>query len=602
MLGPINLSPSNNLYRTPTSNIHTQSNDPKGETHALGVVKLSASATGHSSKVGISLPSLIETQTLVLMHKQPEHLQASKENLKTLTDRVIKSACAVLDKLQEGGYTNLKEEVTNKMLEEITMLEGRFKGSEVATKSDIKACKNFSKHFTKAILDTIRGKVGDKNFKHFNFESVIKNELRMEFATELGKTEELWKPIEKKIEFESGIGTARCYESNMMPASHLPALADTYKSHGLFGVSSMSTQETRHAVNLWTTEFKGSDVAFKGVRHGVNMPFGEKDLQKQIDGANQRTNEVITAAADVKREAILEHIVKHGPGESFKLTIVSSSLLTPTEGLKYKKHEIGQQEAWQRAIQKSVDGKLFVNVLNENGDIQEVKVELDILPFSFGVNGFAKLESSAPIALKLSNLLPNADVSGWKWADKHNAPLFDKLLDSAREKAEEVKEVDEKKCERIQSYVTKIEDVIKSGKHHKDEGNAYALPILVSLLSNELGAVPAWNCMSGKDRTGYLDAKIKETLVLQDQLGDNKVLNQFSGMTQQQPEVLEKIIFESGSLEIQKACTGVAGYKVNEGRLKIMGKEIDLSVQSNRNNLRPEAAALLEGLSGAVKA
>lgn len=541
------------------------------------------------------------------MLEQPEHLQASKENLKNLEDMVMESALEVLDKLKvtgkKGGLVNLGDEVTNKLLEKSSMLNinNRVKGDEVATKSDIKACKNFSKHLKKSILAIIKENVGTKNFQTYKFESIVKNELRIEFANKIGKNKDLWQPLQKtlKIPTPNQDSEFRTYQSNMIPASHLAALAEDYKKNGLYGVSSMSTQEIRHAVNLWTTEFEGSDVEFKGIRHGVNMPFGEKDLQKKITGADQRTYEVITAAADVKSKAIQEHIAKYGPNKPFTLTIVSSSLLTPSEGLKYKKYEMGQQDAWQRAIHKSENDALIVKVPNEKGEIQGVKVKLEVLPFSFGVNGLAKLESSAPIALKLLNNFPNVDVTGWKWSDKHNAPLFEKLLDSAQKvTAEGQKE----KYDRIQAYAEQIKAVVNSGMHRKDKGNAYALPVLLSLLSNELGAVPAWNCMSGKDRTGYLDAKIKETLVLQDQCRGNVVLDQFSGMTKARPEVLEQILFESGSLEIQRACTGVAGYKVNEGRKKILGYEIDLSVQSNRKNLRSAAAALLPGLSAAVKA
>lgn len=601
-------STKNSWYYQPASNTDDQKNsiNINEAAYSLGLSKLSVGVIDRSRKTVTSLPEDIETQSLELMLDQPNHLQASQENLYYLKVMVMDSALEVLDKIQgivkwgrEG--VNLREEVTNKLLEESGMLDKRLKGNKVATKSDIKACKTFSKHLTKTITDTIRENVGTKDFKSFKFENIIKDELRNEFAIKLGKNMDLWKPLHKtiKIPSEDQVGQFRTYDNNMMPASQMAALAEDYKNNSLHGVSSMSTQEIRHAVNLWTTEFKGFGVEFKGVRHGVNVPFGEKDSNKQITGADRRTHEVITAAADVKSKAIQEHIAKNGLDVPFTLTIVSSSLLTPSEGLKYKKYETGQQDAWQRAMQKSKNGELIVKIPNENGQIQEVKIKLDVLSFSFGVNGLAKLESSAPVALKLLNSLPNVDVSGWKWADKHNAPLFDKLLDSAHKVKEEGQK---ERYNRIQAYASQIKAVVNSGKHHKDNGNAYALPVLVSLLSNELGAVPAWNCMSGKDRTGYLDAKIKETLVLQDLLGGNTVLDQFSGMTKARPEILEHILFESGSLEIQRACTGVAGYKVNEGKLKIMGKEVDLSVQSNRKNLRPAAAALLEGLSGAVKA
>ncbi|HEJ7043062.1 TPA: hypothetical protein SMF55_004867 [Serratia liquefaciens] len=595
-------SPINNLMTTirsyygSASNINAQQNVAKGGPD-LGPVRLATRTIDHSGQKGTSLPDSIEKQSLALMLTQPEHLQASKENLRDLSFTVFENAINTIGKLPYP--TKIKDALENKLTTEFKNLGSKLGNGGIATKLDIKHCKAFSKHLTNTIIHTIREHVGAKAFKNDKIETLIKNELRIGFASELGKKETLWEPLTKEIKLHSQGGKSNNYVSTMRPAYDLAALRGNYQQNGIYGVSSMATQETRHAVNLWTTEFKGTDVEFHGVRHGVNMPFGEKDPEKQIQGADRRTYEVITAAADVKREAILEHIAKHGKDEPFPLTIVSSSLLTPTQGLKYKKYEIGQQQAWQRATQKSNSGELKINVPDEYGNLNEVTLKLDVLPFSFGVNGLAKLKSSAPIALKILNKLPKVDVSGWKWADKHNAPLFNQLL----EKAKEISAQDQTgKYTRVQSYIDQIQHVIDRGMHHKDEGNAYALPVLVSLLSNELGAVPAWNCMSGKDRTGYLDAKIKETLVSQHQRGENEIINQFEKMSDERSRVLEKIIFESGSLEIQKACTGVAGYKVNEGKVKIMGVKKDLSVQSNRNNLLPHAAALLEGLSGAVKA
>lgn len=580
------------------SSINAQPNAAKGE-HNLGQVRVAARPIDYSGQKGTSLPDSIEKQSLDLMLTQPEHLQASKENLRDLSFTVFENAINTIGKLPYPA--SILDPLKDKLTTEFKNLGSKLGDGGIATKLDIKLCKEFSKHLTNTIIHTIRENVSAKAFKNNKIETLIKNELRIGFAAELGKKEALWEPLTKEITLHSQGGKSNNYVSTMRPAYDLAALRGNYQQNGIYGVSSMATQETRHAVNLWTTEFKckDTDVEFHGVRHGVNMPFGEKDPAKQIQGADRRTYEVITAAADIKREAILEHIEKHGKDEPFPLTIVSSSLLTPTKGLKYKKYEIGQQEAWQRATQKSNDGELKINVPDEYGNLHEVTLKIDVLPFSFGVNGLAKLKSSAPVALKILNKLPKVDVSGWKWADKHNAPLFNQLL----EKAKEISAQDQTgKYTRVQSYIEQIQHVIDRGMHHKDEGNAYALPVLVSLLSNELGAVPAWNCMSGKDRTGYLDAKIKETLVSQHQRGKNEIINQFEKMSDERSRVLEKIIFESGSLEIQKACTGVAGYKVNEGKVKIMGVKKDLSVQSNRNNLLPHAAALLEGLSGAVKA
>jgi len=46
--------------------------------------------------------------------------------------------------------------------------------------------------------------------------------------------------------------------------------------------------------------------------------------------------------------------------------------------------------------------------------------------------------------------------------------------------------------------------------HHEVGNEPYKLPTRLLALSNEIGATPAFNCKSGKDRTGQLHVEIRD--------------------------------------------------------------------------------------------
>ena len=82
----------------------------------------------------------------------------------------------------------------------------------------------------------------------------------------------------------------------------------------------------------------------------------------------------------------------------------------------------------------------------------------------------------------------------------------------------------------------------------------------IAVLTNLLGGIPAWNCKSGKDRTGMMDVECKflATLVA---LGKT-IPEPGAQLTTEQKMLYRNLLMQSGNHEMQKYNTGIAGYKL----------------------------------------
>ena len=96
--------------------------------------------------------------------------------------------------------------------------------------------------------------------------------------------------------------------------------------------------------------------------------------------------------------------------------------------------------------------------------------------------------------------------------------------------------------------------------YSSDRHEAYKMASRIAVLTNLLGGVPAWNCKSGKDRTGMMDVECKflATLVA---LGKN-IPEPGAPLTSEQKMLYRNLLLQSGNHEMQKYNTGVAGYEL----------------------------------------
>ncbi|WP_163835266.1 inositol phosphate phosphatase SopB [Spartinivicinus ruber] len=504
------------------------------------------------------------------------------KNLQNLIQLYVNAAHDVLVTFPMHDFKN--QETISALTNNLKNFQQQYPTKGFASKEQMKAANQLKNNMENILLAA--APIGKDTKK------VVKQELKEAIAKRLNQNTENWQPISKTIEWKQDQQVSQ-YTSEMIPAARLPSLKVTYQNSKVAGISSMTTNETNHAVNLWVSKFKNSTgkTVFQGVRHGVNTPFAIKDSNTRAAGADKRTHEVIQAALETQKEQLIAHLQSNRQNEPFQLKLTSTSLLTPSQfykGKAYKERQFIQEQllAWERA---SKEPKKFT--ININGENKEITVKLDVLAFNFGVNGGAKLASKYPMLVKLADKHPNTDITGWKLADRLNNDPLNRLLNWAVNYKEAC--TDTVKKQRIQSYMDNIAKLKLTNQHRLDGNRAYALPEQVVLLSNEIGVVPAWNCMSGKDRTGLLDAEIKQSLIEQE-LNDGKAADFSSAMIGERQKLHDKMLLESGNHEIQQANTGVPGYKIFEG-----GR---IAVASNANNIAEPNRAEVQGLSGAVSA
>lgn len=330
------------------------------------------------------------------------------------------------------------------------------------------------------------------------------------------------------------------------------------------GVCSWDTKNIHHANNLWMSTVSahedGKDkTLFCGIRHGVLSPYDVKDPLLRQAGAENKAKEVLTAALFSKPDLLTRAL----EGEAVNLKLVSVGLLTASNVLGKEGTMVeDQMRAWQSLTQP---GKMIhLKIRNKDGELQTVKIKPEIAAFNVGVN---------ELALKLG--------FGLKTSDSYNVEALHQLLgNDLRPEAKPGGWVGDWLAQYPNNYkvvnilARQIKDIWKNNLHHKDGGEPYKLAERLAMLANEIDAVPAWNCKSGKDRTGMMDSEIKREIIC---LHQTHTLNAPGSLPDRSgQEIFQKVLLNSGNLEIQKQNTGGAGNKV----MKILSPEVlNLSYQ-----------------------
>jgi hypothetical protein len=119
----------------------------------------------------------------------------------------------------------------------------------------------------------------------------------------------------------------------------------------------------------------------------------------------------------------------------------------------------------------------------------------------------------------------------------------------------------------IRGLVDQIRTIIHANEDsalsYKQAGaDPYKLPVRLLALANEVGASPAFNCKSGKDRTGQLDVEIKDFYThLNASKGRVREINHQRNADE--ASNFKKLFEQGGGRELQKLNTGIPGSKVD---------------------------------------
>lgn len=345
-----------------------------------------------------------------------------------------------------------------------------------------------------------------------------------------------WTTFDNTITHKQHTYTSTQIPGAEMKLCHHDIFENAYKGKG---VCSGDTLNTVHATNLWqsrlcVSENGESKTLFSGIRHGVLSPYHEKDPCKRKEGAENRAKEVLSAALFSKPDLLARAL----NNEVVDLKIVSTGLLTATNIFGKEAAMVDDQmQAW-RSLTES--GKIVeINVRNTKGELQTVNIRPQVAAFNVGVN---------ELALKFG--------FGNTKSDKYNVEGLEQLS----RWVEEYLATQPENAQRVTELKQQIEAIWKDKLHHKDGNEPYKLAQRISMLAHEIKAVPCWNCKSGKDRTGMLDAEIKREAIslhqgmkssLPGSIPDNEGRN-----------IFQNVLLNSGNLEIQKMNTCGTGNKV----------------------------------------
>ncbi|MGI9275135.1 MAG: inositol phosphate phosphatase SopB [Endozoicomonas sp.] len=406
-----------------------------------------------------------------------------------------------------------------------------------------------------------------------------------------------WDISESPIHFQYKGGYHRFTET-VTPASKLE-LPDEWQgrktAQGIFvspyqteGISSHSTRETSHAVNLNTSCLKNDkgEVIFQAVRHAVHCPYGHPaDSQARTIGAFRRAEESAVAALTLHPEKMKTAL----NGEEVELVLTSSSLLTPD----VFRHAAGSSEGDEQAmLQAQVAAWQMLNerktlpVRLPSGEVREVKVKIHALPFNFGLNMFAQ-GATAPV------------TGGWGASDAINneglnlliGPMTDGtsvhggLAGSYLAKLQKEDPV-HPDIQIIGELVAQIREIYSHNRHHSTEGGAAKLASRVMVLTHLIGGTPLVNCKSAKDRTAMAMADA-EWLMTRIRL--NGAVPDPQSISPADKQLFLEFAVQGNHLRIQEMNSGSPGFKVDK---VILESYID----------RPEDLEYLRGLSEAVLA
>lgn len=371
-----------------------------------------------------------------------------------------------------------------------------------------------------------------------------------------------------ELQFQEPQGNVRTinFATVMTPAIDLDSvLAQKYQDDGINGICSYAIRERRHAVNLWRTEFRAEQTgesqtrhAFSGIRHGVHDAYGLEDPTERDTANDARVKEFIHAC-------VIDHLKRHDlnpdnidANKPLSIDIVSVNLLTPAS----REQEMIKQQ--QQAFHRASGQEIQIQVGDEKGDSRTITVKPGIIMFNTPVD---QLSLSAT-----GNL-----VGIWRNADLINNNAIELLIGSVGVKIQDLnselatitgnnetdqnkRRVISEKIELIEHLTKQIRDIYVSKRHHRVGNEPYKLPTRLLALANEIGAIPAFNCKSGKDRTGQLNVEIRD-LYAHLIANNGKLRNADTKREGLEKENYKTLFMTGGDRDIQALNTGVTGSK-----------------------------------------
>ncbi|HEY9602717.1 MAG TPA: inositol phosphate phosphatase SopB, partial [Allocoleopsis sp.] len=355
------------------------------------------------------------------------------------------------------------------------------------------------------------------------------------------------------------------------------------KNYGTSGLSSMSPRisegnrendgsETNRPTNLWHTELldeKGNQI-FAAFRSGAFADVGVKSnqLAKKIAG-QEKLKGVLEAMVLQKLKAcdakeLIEYLYE---GKVLTGNVLAIDLLSDSKAI----GDAAMVEQHHQAIAAIHNQEIPYTVNLENIGEVEVNAQFNIIDFNTGVNQASSKMTAAEIkqwsrnkeALKnLKHAVRDYEVTVNQQISELNEEnsAEDSSLEEVNEIQEKIQEL-ELKRDQAKNLFQEIKSI---GTSHVGD---YKLAALLANLGYLMDYIVHFNCKSGKDRTGLMDAKSKH---LARELHENRKKKDasvpgfatFSERNFEQEQRHQQMLWEGGNLQVLEQNVGGQSLKV----------------------------------------
>ena len=301
-------------------------------------------------------------------------------------------------------------------------------------------------------------------------------------------------------------------------------------------------------------------------------------------------------------------------GETVDVALSSISLLTP-DSLRNLAGSARSDERTMLNHQTQALGQLAernpveLRVRDDDGALRTVKVNVRVRQFNFGVNaGAVGRAGVGPVSIP-SQTPGWRNLMGWGFAMERNNPQLEQMFGEANaaglggdvadrlflmrheaeriagdlddieayiamhDDGEDTSDLDEeaamqraelatlnKRIESLDSAARQAKAIWASDDYRAGGGDPFKMVSRLALVGHLMGETPLFNCKSGKDRTGQLDAEVKFLAAAADESG-GRVPPPDESMETWRP-VRNDFVFNTGNLEMQRLNTGLPGYKL----------------------------------------
>ncbi|MDE0273965.1 MAG: hypothetical protein OXP11_22465 [Gammaproteobacteria bacterium] len=328
----------------------------------------------------------------------------------------------------------------------------------------------------------------------------------------------------------------------------------------------------------------------------------------QIRGAvSQNMAKEMAVAALVSNPAKLEDALH---GKTVTLDLASVSLVTP-DHLRHtkdsKSSELTMLAHQQQGLAKLQDaGTVKLQVRDAQGEPRTVTAKVNVRQFNFGVNQGAVGRVLGPMGSANSSVV--SKLMGWNFAMKVNDPGLTKLVGPAnsqglggdvaarvqamRDRAATVEDLlvsvrtaqqeelpeNVERSARVAGLENELASLRKNARilteageqikslwstqgYRDGDSDPYKLVSRLALVSHVMGEDTLFNCKSGKDRTGQLDAEVKYLATYADR--NDGALPPVGRDMEASRAARSAFALHTGNLEMQRLNAGLPGYKLD---------------------------------------